>query len=105
MASAELHAPDALSTAAVTCARVRCGWAEAVRRYDGVFRLSVRRHVKPCFADLRHILNVAQLSACAPTLKMVTTDGDGTIYRHNQVRHVQRPRHLTTLPAVPEAKC
>ena len=55
-------------------------------RYDGVFRLSVRRHVKPCFADLRHILNVAQLSACAPTLHMVTTDGDGTIYRHNQVR-------------------
>ena len=60
-------------------------------RYDGVFKLSVRRHVKPCFADLRHILNVAQLSACAPALHMVTTDGDGTIYRHNQVRLPSQP--------------
>eukprot|EP00241_Pyramimonas_parkeae_P019021 CAMPEP_0114298186 /NCGR_PEP_ID=MMETSP0059-20121206/12284_1 /TAXON_ID=36894 /ORGANISM="Pyramimonas parkeae, Strain CCMP726" /LENGTH=385 /DNA_ID=CAMNT_0001420531 /DNA_START=88 /DNA_END=1242 /DNA_ORIENTATION=+ len=57
---------------------------EAFKWYDSVYKLSTRLHVKPSFADLRHILNIAQMSAVVPGLRMVTMDGDGTIYRHNQ---------------------
>mmetsp|Transcript_36965 Transcript_36965/g.80525 ORF Transcript_36965/g.80525 Transcript_36965/m.80525 type:complete len:426 (-) Transcript_36965:134-1411(-) len=57
---------------------------EAFYWYDEIFRLSTRRHVRPSFADLRHILNFAQMAACVPQVKLVTCDGDGTIYTHNQ---------------------
>ena len=42
--------------------------------------LSGRRQVPPSFNDVRYILNTAQVKAIAPTLKMITFDGDMTLY-------------------------
>ncbi|KAL2913971.1 IMP 5'-nucleotidase [Polyrhizophydium stewartii] len=39
-----------------------------------------RRSVPPSFNDIRHILNFAQIRAIAPTLKLITFDGDMTLY-------------------------
>jgi IMP and pyridine-specific 5'-nucleotidase len=39
-----------------------------------------RRMVAPSFNDVRHLLNYAQVSAIAPTLKLITFDGDMTLY-------------------------
>ena len=35
---------------------------DAYHWYDEIFKLSTRRHVRPSFADLRHILNFAQVT-------------------------------------------
>ena len=48
--------------------------------YDEFFALSRRQYVPPNFAELRHILNIAQVQASADTLKLVTFDADGTLY-------------------------
>ncbi|KAJ3335390.1 IMP 5'-nucleotidase, partial [Gonapodya sp. JEL0774] len=42
--------------------------------------ISSRRHVTPSFNDIRHILNTAQVRAIARTLKLITFDGDMTLY-------------------------
>jgi hypothetical protein len=34
---------------------------EAFREYDAFFHLSRRRYIPPNFAELRHILNIAQV--------------------------------------------
>ncbi|TPX37804.1 hypothetical protein SeMB42_g02723 [Synchytrium endobioticum] len=39
-----------------------------------------RRNVPPSFNDVRNILNTAQVMAIAPTLKLITFDGDMTLY-------------------------
>ncbi|KAI8928459.1 IMP-specific 5-nucleotidase [Entophlyctis helioformis] len=39
-----------------------------------------RRSVPPSFNDIRHLLNLAQTNAIAPTLKLITFDGDMTLY-------------------------
>lgn len=52
----------------------------ALSEYDAFFALSRRRHVPPNFAELRHVLNLAQTHASAPGLKLVTFDADGTLY-------------------------
>ncbi|KAI9500834.1 IMP-specific 5-nucleotidase [Coemansia spiralis] len=39
-----------------------------------------RKHVPPSFNDVRRILNTAQVMAIAPQLKLVTFDGDMTLY-------------------------
>lgn len=39
-----------------------------------------RRFVPPSFNDVRHILNTAQILAIAPDLKLVSFDGDLTLY-------------------------
>ncbi|KAJ3213816.1 IMP 5'-nucleotidase [Dinochytrium kinnereticum] len=42
--------------------------------------ISSRRFVPPSFNDIRHILNTAQVTAIAPTLRLITFDGDMTLY-------------------------
>ncbi|KAJ1722952.1 IMP 5'-nucleotidase [Coemansia erecta] len=46
--------------------------------------ISARKHVPPSFNDIRRILNIAQVMAIAPQLKMVTFDGDMTLYADGQ---------------------
>lgn len=53
---------------------------EAFDEYDAVFSLSRRQYVPPNFAELRHILNIAQVHASAEQLKLITFDADGTLY-------------------------
>lgn len=50
------------------------------QEYDEFASLSRRRYVPPNFAEIRHILNIAQLHASAEELAMITFDADGTIY-------------------------
>lgn len=40
---------------------------EAFREYDEFFALSRRRYVPPNFAEMRHVLNIAQVSPRTPT--------------------------------------
>ncbi|KAJ2377986.1 IMP 5'-nucleotidase [Coemansia sp. RSA 2607] len=47
-------------------------------------RISARKHVPPSFNDIRRILNIAQVIAIAPQLRMVTFDGDMTLYADGQ---------------------
>ncbi|KAJ3394330.1 IMP 5'-nucleotidase [Lobulomyces angularis] len=42
--------------------------------------IASRTLVPPSFNDVRHILNFAQVKAIAPTLKLITFDGDMTLY-------------------------
>ncbi|TPX30722.1 hypothetical protein SmJEL517_g05758 [Synchytrium microbalum] len=39
-----------------------------------------RRNVPPSFNDIRNILNTAQVMSIAPTIKLITFDGDMTLY-------------------------
>ncbi|KAI1317357.1 IMP 5'-nucleotidase [Mortierella claussenii] len=42
--------------------------------------IAARRFVPPSFNDIRRILNTAQVMAIAPTIKLITFDGDMTLY-------------------------
>ncbi|CAG8580753.1 6144_t:CDS:2, partial [Acaulospora colombiana] len=42
--------------------------------------IAARRFVPPSFNDIRRILNTAQIIAVAPKLKLITFDGDMTLY-------------------------
>ncbi|ORX91198.1 IMP-specific 5-nucleotidase [Basidiobolus meristosporus CBS 931.73] len=42
--------------------------------------IAARRFVPPSFNDIRRMLNTAQASAIAPQLKLITFDGDMTLY-------------------------
>eukprot|EP00050_Salpingoeca_kvevrii_P011451 m.15460 g.15460 ORF g.15460 m.15460 type:complete len:419 (-) comp3438_c1_seq1:62-1318(-) len=53
---------------------------EAFREFDCDTNLTGRRFVPPSFNDIRHILNLAQVMAIAPTLELITFDGDQTLY-------------------------
>mmetsp|Transcript_10107 Transcript_10107/g.30241 ORF Transcript_10107/g.30241 Transcript_10107/m.30241 type:complete len:652 (+) Transcript_10107:260-2215(+) len=53
---------------------------EAFQEYDEFFALSRRKYVPPNFAEMRHVLNIAQVHASAATLRLVTFDADGTLY-------------------------
>lgn len=53
---------------------------EAFLEYDEFFALSRRQYVPPNFAEIRHILNIAQVHSSADTLKLLTFDADGTLY-------------------------
>ncbi|GAB4818971.1 hypothetical protein N2152v2_006017 [Parachlorella kessleri] len=53
---------------------------EAFQEYDEFFALSRRQYVPPNFAEIRHILNIAQVHASAETLRLITFDADGTLY-------------------------
>jgi IMP and pyridine-specific 5'-nucleotidase len=48
--------------------------------YDKKTSLSSRRFVAPSFNDVRHILNIAQVLQIRRTGKLVTFDGDQTLY-------------------------
>ncbi|KAJ3354192.1 IMP 5'-nucleotidase [Allomyces javanicus] len=48
--------------------------------HDDRLALAARRHVPPSFNEIRGILNTAQLMASAPDLRLITFDGDMTLY-------------------------
>ncbi|KAG9307469.1 hypothetical protein G9A89_017299 [Geosiphon pyriformis] len=47
---------------------------------NGKHSIAARRFVPPSFNDIRRILNTAQIIAIAPNLKLITFDGDMTLY-------------------------
>jgi IMP and pyridine-specific 5'-nucleotidase len=52
----------------------------ALAEYDEFASLSRRKFVPPNFAEVRHVLNIAQVHAVAEKLQLITFDADGTIY-------------------------
>ncbi|KAI3438181.1 hypothetical protein D9Q98_000618 [Chlorella vulgaris] len=72
---------------------------DAFNEYDEFFALSRRQYVPPNFAELRHILNIAQVHCSAQTLKLVTFDADGTLYAdgHHIEHDNEMIRHIITL--------
>ena len=59
----------------------------AFYEYDEFASLSRRRYVPPNFAEIRHVLNIAQVHAIAEKLSLITFDADGTIYADGH--HIQ----------------
>jgi IMP and pyridine-specific 5'-nucleotidase len=53
---------------------------DAFLEYDEFFALSRRQYVPPNFAEIRHILNIAQVHCSADSLRLITFDADGTLY-------------------------
>lgn len=68
---------------------------EAFLEYDEFFALSRRQYVPPNFAEIRHILNLAQVHASANSLKLVTFDADGTLYADGA--HMQHDNDMIRL--------
>ncbi|KAJ2706511.1 IMP 5'-nucleotidase [Coemansia sp. IMI 203386] len=58
-------------------------------------RISARKHVPPSFNDIRRILNLAQVMAIANSLRLVTFDGDMTLYADGQ--NFEQDNELTSL--------
>eukprot|EP01038_Epipyxis_sp_PR26KG_P012414 gene12414-16647_t len=54
--------------------------SEAFQIYDQKYSISLRCHVSPSFHEIRHILNLAQVMSIADNLKMISFDGDQTLY-------------------------
>uniref|UniRef100_A0A7S1UE07 IMP-specific 5'-nucleotidase 1 n=1 Tax=Phaeomonas parva TaxID=124430 RepID=A0A7S1UE07_9STRA len=55
--------------------------SEAFRKYDSQTHVSSRKKVPPQFREVRNIVNLAQVLASATAgLKLITFDGDGTLY-------------------------
>ncbi len=52
----------------------------ALEEYDDFGYLSQRKYVRPNFAEIRHVLNIAQVHAVSPSLGLLTFDADGTLY-------------------------
>ncbi|XP_024384374.1 IMP-specific 5'-nucleotidase 1 [Physcomitrium patens] len=52
----------------------------ALHEYDEFASLSRRKYVPPNFAEVRHVLNIAQVHSIAEKLQLITFDADGTIY-------------------------
>jgi IMP and pyridine-specific 5'-nucleotidase len=67
--------------------------------YDEFFALSRRQYVPPNFAELRHILNIAQVHASAQSLRLITFDADGTLYAdgHHIEHDNEMIRHIVAL--------
>jgi IMP and pyridine-specific 5'-nucleotidase len=53
---------------------------EAFKLYDAKYSVSLRRHISPSFNEIRHILNLSQVMAIGNTLKLISFDGDQTLY-------------------------
>jgi IMP and pyridine-specific 5'-nucleotidase len=53
---------------------------EALDMYNAKYSITNRRHVPPTFNEIRHILNLAQLLAINVHMKLVSFDGDQTLY-------------------------
>ena len=69
---------------------------DAFREYDAFFHLSRRRYIRPNFAELRHILNIAQVHASADAgLKLITFDADGTLYADGH--HIEQDSEMIRL--------
>eukprot|EP00216_Chloropicon_sp_CCMP2111_P004772 CAMPEP_0198237228 /NCGR_PEP_ID=MMETSP1446-20131203/3070_1 /TAXON_ID=1461542 ORGANISM="Unidentified sp, Strain CCMP2111" /NCGR_SAMPLE_ID=MMETSP1446 /ASSEMBLY_ACC=CAM_ASM_001112 /LENGTH=389 /DNA_ID=CAMNT_0043919305 /DNA_START=323 /DNA_END=1492 /DNA_ORIENTATION=- len=56
----------------------------ALHEYDAFSSLTKRKFVPANFAELRHILNIAEVHASAPTIKLTSFDADGTLYKDGQ---------------------
>ena len=54
--------------------------SKALAEYDEFCALTKRRYVRPNFAEVRHIINIAQVHASAKEVKLETFDADGTLY-------------------------
>jgi len=68
----------------------------ALNEYDEFFALSRREFVPPNFAELRHVLNIAQVHASAAAgLRLVTFDADGTLYADGA--HMQHDNEMIAL--------
>jgi IMP and pyridine-specific 5'-nucleotidase len=52
----------------------------AYREMNGRMPIAKREHVPLSFHEVRHVFNYAQLEAIAPTLELLTFDGDKTLY-------------------------
>lgn len=52
----------------------------AFQYYDAKYSISKRRFISPSFNELRHILNLSQVMAIGKNLKLITFDGDQTLY-------------------------
>lgn len=68
---------------------------EAFLEYDEFFALSRRQYVPPNFAEIRHILNIAQIHSSAHSLKLITFDADGTLYADGA--HMQHDNDMIRL--------
>jgi IMP and pyridine-specific 5'-nucleotidase len=68
---------------------------DAFLEYDEFFALSRRQHVPPNFAEMRHVLNIAQVHASAEMLRLVTFDADGTLYADGA--HMQHDSDMINL--------
>jgi IMP and pyridine-specific 5'-nucleotidase len=53
---------------------------EAYELYDQKYMMSKRLMVAPSFNEIRHILNLSQILAIGSNLKMISFDGDQTLY-------------------------
>eukprot|EP00951_Prasinocladus_malaysianus_P029678 scaffold275227_cov28-Prasinocladus_malaysianus.AAC.1 len=53
---------------------------QAFLEYDEFFAISRRKYIGPNFAEIRHVLNIAQVHGSASDLKLITFDADGTLY-------------------------
>jgi IMP and pyridine-specific 5'-nucleotidase len=54
---------------------------KALKEYDEFSHLTKRQYVLPNFAEIRHILNIAQVHVSAKDVRLVTFDADGTLYQ------------------------
>ncbi len=54
---------------------------KAFIEYDAKYRITARKHIPPSFNDIRHILNLAQIKQIVPNVKLLTFDGDQTLYQ------------------------
>jgi IMP and pyridine-specific 5'-nucleotidase len=54
---------------------------KALKEYDEFSHLTKRQFVLPNFAEIRHILNIAQVHVSAKDVRLVTFDADGTLYQ------------------------
>lgn len=59
----------------------------AMLEYNSFANISHRVFVRPNFAEVRHVLNIAQVHGSSPNLKLISFDADGTIYADGQ--HVE----------------
>lgn len=49
--------------------------------YDAKYFVTKRRQIPPTFNEIRHILNIAQVLAINKDLKLISFDGDNTLYK------------------------
>jgi len=64
--------------------RTQLDLVRALREYDRHSSLMERQFVPPNFAEIRHILNIAQIHATSPNLALATFDADGTLYEDGE---------------------
>ena len=56
----------------------------AFEMYDAKYALTARKHCPPSFDEIRHILNIAQVMSSGQSIKLISFDGDQTLYSDGQ---------------------